>query len=122
MIRKEVSCQKEKGLFVIAINSAPRDRMELSCLADALVSYLGNKDIGQFVGSMQARKRYSITAVILNPLLAFFRSTGRINNGAIKSLIRQRSVSIVAAWPGSYTKWSSCFLLTNFLTNRSNDS
>jgi len=41
-------------------------------IAHGLVIFLGNKDIGQFVGAMQARKRYSITAVILNPLIQLF--------------------------------------------------
>ena len=36
MVRKEIGCQKENGLFVMAINSAPRDRTELSSLTDAL--------------------------------------------------------------------------------------
>lgn len=37
MIRKEISCQKNNGLFVMTINSAPRDATEFAYLADALV-------------------------------------------------------------------------------------
>jgi enoyl-CoA hydratase len=36
MVRKEISCTNENGLFVMTINRAPRDSKELSSLADAI--------------------------------------------------------------------------------------
>ncbi len=42
MVRKEISCQKENGLFVMVINSAPRDRTELASLTDALAETIAS--------------------------------------------------------------------------------